>query len=353
MKLGYLRFLLCLIVLTFHSGLNTYGPLAVVIFFVISGYVNNHSLETKYQNNIRKFAIARLNRLAPDFLACTILLTLFYILLSSKNPSNLVITDPKVKNLIHLGLPDILQIFIPQLYFNIKVPIFSYQMLLMPLYWSVLNELTYYLLLGAIHKFIFRKRKQVILAIGILGLILNIYFAYLAQSDLGKWNSYIYFNCIAGLNFFLIGAYLNYTSKIRVAKLNYLSPIIILSYLFISSALLPRPENSFPLPRAFNLLLVSYFLTFLTCKYLAKFNNSPVKYLPSKLEKALAYYSYSIYVWQVLGFALYEYAINYRFCNSLAIKNAFIRFLLVLIFSLGSALTFKKIFFGFKMERGT
>jgi peptidoglycan/LPS O-acetylase OafA/YrhL len=81
--MGVIRYILALMVATYHSGklINGYhhGIIAVVAFILISGYVMTLLIEKYYQENFKYFYLDRGARLLPQFLFYSILVLLLII----------------------------------------------------------------------------------------------------------------------------------------------------------------------------------------------------------------------------------------------------------------------------------
>ncbi len=96
-RLGSLRFLLALLVLAWHSdtiagsqegwlGGSAYGPLAVLVFFAISGFVITEAILGSYQGRPGAFLANRLLRLWPGWLAAVALMALVLWLTGAGQP---------------------------------------------------------------------------------------------------------------------------------------------------------------------------------------------------------------------------------------------------------------------------
>jgi len=96
---GYLRFFLAFIVALSHIGVKFYGlnpgVIAVVIFYILAGFVVSHLLKdifvvnttTPLKQNILPFYKDRINRIFPLYLYVITITTLFLLLTSYANPS--------------------------------------------------------------------------------------------------------------------------------------------------------------------------------------------------------------------------------------------------------------------------
>lgn len=96
-RLGALRFLLALLVLAWHCdviagsqaawlGGSAYGPLAVLVFFAVSGFVITEAILGSYQGRPGAFLANRLLRLWPGWLAAVALMALVLWLTGAGQP---------------------------------------------------------------------------------------------------------------------------------------------------------------------------------------------------------------------------------------------------------------------------
>ena len=90
MSIGFLRLILSILVLIGHSSFNTFlsatgislSVLSVVIFFIISGYLNAFLIEKYYtEKKLKDFYFDRFFRIAPQlyfYLVITIIVDFFF-----------------------------------------------------------------------------------------------------------------------------------------------------------------------------------------------------------------------------------------------------------------------------------
>jgi peptidoglycan/LPS O-acetylase OafA/YrhL len=336
MTLGFLRILLCLSVVSYHSGFASYGPLAVLCFFSISGFVNTRSLGLKYSESIKEFAKARARRLIPDYLVCACFSYLILILARNidqgavsilRSQSAYYFQDPNVAMTFLAFLPKF-YIGFDNLYLNIESP-------LVPLFWSVYCEIIYYLFLIFLHKIKLIK-ISILLPLSIILVINIIWLSFNSDSSLSDWNKNIYFNVISGLGFFLVGSTASLlnprSSHFRTASKYF--AIFVNIYILFGFKFLPRPENSFIFSQSLNLSLVSLICALFICLFLMLNYTSKYKVPDFKHESYFAYFSYGIYIWQSFVFLLNDFLKLYFNKVVLDYSNRFITFSFVLASSL-------------------
>lgn len=344
MNLGFLRIMLCLTVLSYHSGFGSYGPLAVLCFFTISGFVNNRSLSFKYADSYADFFRARAKRLLPDYLACAFLSFLILFLARSSNPSYIVKLRSQSANFfMSSSFWHTFQSFLPKVYIDVFPFSLNFESPLVPLFWSVYCEISFYLILVFLHKFRLVKYKT-ILILTVASILLILLSANWSGTNLSNWNKYIYFNAVSGFGFFLIGVaaslieyhgnYLSYFSQIGI--------FLILLYLFFGYQVLPRPENLVRFNSSISLTLVSLFICTLVAIYLACNFPKTKFYKHSNLEKEFAYHSYGIYIWQSIVFLFFDYLHFYHNYDLIDYTNFYLTFLTIFSLSVLFSVSLKK-----------
>lgn len=152
--MGILRYLLSIIVLVFHAGISFWGIeqgiSAVVVFYIISGYVITCLFYKKYAqlSSVKYFYAYRLMRLYPQavfYIFITVLLMLFFLKNMSMN------THEIIRIIINLSL-------VPLNFFTYNLEMINYH--IVPQMWSLGTELQFYLLIPFI--LLFRLRTVVI-----------------------------------------------------------------------------------------------------------------------------------------------------------------------------------------------
>jgi len=87
---GYLRFILAIFVMLSHLGVRFYGlnigVFAVVIFYILAGYVVSYIYNDIYNRNYRLFLIDRIRRIFPLYLFILFLITIFLSATHYGNP---------------------------------------------------------------------------------------------------------------------------------------------------------------------------------------------------------------------------------------------------------------------------
>ncbi len=212
---GYLRYFLSILVVLSHigftvSGFNQ-GVSAVVVFFMLAGYVVTGLLgKTNY--DLKLFYIDRFMRIYPTYLITLFISVVFVFAINHCNP---IFT--KYNIISHLTI-------IPLDYYWLKLPIVFTSGLrntdfLNPQAWSLGLELQAYILLPFILKN--RKVKAATLLFSIL------FFIIISLSDLNS-DQYNYRFILGNIFIFIIGSYI-YEHEHLLPKQNVITSI----YLFI------------------------------------------------------------------------------------------------------------------------
>ncbi|WP_338332921.1 acyltransferase [Acetobacter sp. LMG 32666] len=177
---GIYRLILALMVELSHTG--HYGPighLAIIGFFVLSGFLMTLLMHTTYRGHIGDFALNRFLRLYPTYWVCMIISALLYIWTPSKS--------------IYYGFPTIPHLILNILYLNYNLNFPS----LLEVSWAVTNEIIMYVLIAlGISK-----------TLGRTALWLLISFVYYESvSEFAPGNEWSYFMPTAASFPFAIGA---------------------------------------------------------------------------------------------------------------------------------------------------
>lgn len=226
---GYLRFFLAFLVLLSHIGVKFYtlnpGVIAVVIFYILAGYVVSHiytDILTSKQNRLFAFYRDRFLRIFPLYLYVLTITTVFLTLTSFANPN---FTFLKVLNNITI---------IPlNYYMYIDSTILTKpSWWLIPPAWSLGTELQAYLLLPFALMF---KRFKIVLALLSLTIYIVANFSILNPDYFG-------YRFIVGVFFiFLLGSAIQSykkTDKYFIASI-YLSILILIPIFIYTNSFSP------------------------------------------------------------------------------------------------------------------
>ena len=200
---GIFRFLLATLVVINHIGILFWGvnpgPVAVIGFYIISGYVISYILDYRIKGNIFKsFYAERFFRIYPQFFFHLIVSVIFILLTGH----TIGMTET---------LPDVKSILANLLLFPLQFKAFSsylYSILYVPTSWSLSLEVSFYL----VAPFILKSRfLDGVAAISFTIFLLAI-LGFLPPSE----HAYSYATIFGTLHFFILGAWLqrNQTRKI-------------------------------------------------------------------------------------------------------------------------------------------
>lgn len=230
--MGTLRYILALLVVLTHTGYNIgrfiQGVSAVVIFFLISGFVMTALIQKSYPTVQRMpaFLLDRVMRLFPQFL--------FYLALTSALMQFFVPT---------YALP-------PELGLELKYIVLNYLMLpmgfymyvrpdkwlIMPQGWSLGLELTFYLVLPFILAF---RARSLMFALSMVVFIL----ACVGTIPTNTWS----YRLLPGTLFiFLCGSYM-FSGTVKERRIALGASMAVCAVLFVGSKFFPQlgwPENS-------------------------------------------------------------------------------------------------------------
>jgi len=199
--MGIYRFILAILVLINHTGLNTFnfatGPFAVINFLIISGYLNTYLIENHYSYNkkISSYYLDRFLRIAPQFYFYFFLAIFlnFYFKVIEFNFLNVLLEFPIITQGYYFLFDNI---FGTNIYNTLKIN---------PPVWSLGLELTFYIVIPFVIIYFKNYIKYFFLFSLILFLIVFI-FSYR--------NDALGFRLLPGTFFtFLIGSYLYYSKK--------------------------------------------------------------------------------------------------------------------------------------------
>jgi len=230
--MGTLRYVLALLVVLTHTGFNIgrfiQGVLAVVIFFMISGFVMTALIQKSYPTVQRMpaFLLDRVMRLFPQFLfylALTSLLMHFFVPTYALPPE--LGLEPKYILLNYLMLP-------MGFYMYVRPD----KWLIMPQGWSLGLEMTFYLVLPLI--LAFRVRG--------LAFALSMVVFILACVGTISTNTWSYRLLPGTLFIFLCGSYM-FNGSIKERRIALGSSMAVCTALFLGSKFVPQlgwPENS-------------------------------------------------------------------------------------------------------------
>lgn len=313
--MGTIRFLLALNVVIAHYGgafqnLIIAAPLAVQMFYVISGYLISIVLtESSNYPRISRFYINRALRIYPIYIAVFLIslaLAMLQYYLSGIGPISILISLPFMAQLL-LVLSNLLLFFQDIVLFtaiqnnelvltshftNTEIP--TWKGLLVPQAWTLALELMFYL----IAPFILRH-KGTLIAVFLLSLSLKVYL-YLNGYEYDPWN-YRFFP--AELSLFLLGA-ISHQFWTKIAKQrNYLTKASNTSALLMMACAI-FSHSHIPLPIELKNMGL-FTILFLSLPFIASLQKT------HKKDAQLAELSYPIYishflVINALGFLFYS-----------------------------------------------
>lgn len=205
MTTAALRFALAIIVIGFHCGYPIGGPFAVLVFFVLSGGVSFLLLNSQKP---LLFLTNRIRSLFPPFLVVAAAQYATLVVLNAQMKTMSIESAGSASSEADLfSLRGLLNLFIPYYVFDYWPLRLGAGSRILPIFWTVLNELHYYTAAALLIAIGFQKRRLLRSAIAGISLVLLASLALASRNDLGAINSYIYFNTPSGFVFFLVGFY--------------------------------------------------------------------------------------------------------------------------------------------------
>lgn len=326
--MGTIRFLLALNVVIAHYG-GTFqnmiiaAPLAVQMFYVISGYLISIVLtESSNYSSIYRFYINRALRIYPIYLAVffiSLALAIFQYYQSGVGPLSILISLPFLAQIL-LIFSNLLLFFQDLVLFtaiqnnelvltshftHTEIP--TWKGLLVPQAWTLALELAFYL----IAPFILRH-KRTLITVFLLSLSLKLYL-YFNGYEYDPWN-YRFFP--AELSLFLLGA-ISHQFWTKIAKQrNYLTKTTNISALLILACVI-FSHSHIPLPIELkNMGLFTLF--FVALPYIASLQKSYTQ------DAQLAELSYPIYISHFLVINALSLLFNSSSVESDVIKSTLI-----------------------------
>lgn len=316
---GILRFVLAFVVAMSHMGVigvTNFGVSAVVVFYILSGYVMSHSFSSNFGgkiNNSGRFYIDRIMRIYPMYLIILIITIVFLVI------SGFGHTDFTYKN-VFLNL-----LIIPLNFFmftDSSIILQDPKWNLIPPAWSLGAELQFYLLVPFLIRF--RQFRIAALVISITIFI---------SASIGLINTDIYgYRLLPGVLFiFLTGTFLySYRKNQSLKDLKLIKTIyVIILLLFIGASLLGKMS----LPYTYEVLL-GYLTGVIIVFILSGVNHNIAK----KTDDLLGGISYPLFLCHFLSVWIFQYIFE-RLGFNLDIKGLSV---IQLLFSIGlSYLSFK------------
>lgn len=203
MTTAVLRFCLAVIVIGFHCGYAIGGPFAVLVFFVLSGGVSVFLLNSQSPMH---FLISRVRSLVPGFLVVAVVQWFVLLAIDIRSKSISIASTGQSPSELDLFSPNgLLNLFIPYYVFEAWPLRFGAGSRILPIFWTVLNELHYYAAAGLLVAVGSQKRRLLHYATLVASFSLLAALAFASQNDLGAINSNVYFNAPSGFAFFLMG----------------------------------------------------------------------------------------------------------------------------------------------------
>jgi peptidoglycan/LPS O-acetylase OafA/YrhL len=231
--MGFFRFFLALAVVIFHSGWGGgAGPLAVFMFYILSGFVITRVLDVRYVNYksfVLKFYASRAIKLLPIYLV-TCFLTMMISLFFSQNSNlqNVASTGAYIKteysNFIELLLVNIMPTFVVK---TSPVLTFFSGFTLVPQYWTIGVEALFYLLTPIVF---YLSAKKSNITYGVLFIICFVYYLYSCFVTYLNYQDFLdsnYRNAFTSLFFFWWGGLLYFFTKTYSYRFNPLISTIV------------------------------------------------------------------------------------------------------------------------------
>lgn len=306
---GYIKDNLSIIRYPEIEDIAKYGYLGVDLFFIISGFV---ILMTALKSNLVDFCVSRISRLYPAYWISVLITTLVIVFFGGEryhvNTEQVLINLTMLNGFIGVKNVD-------------------------GVYWSLLVELKFYIVIGII--LLFKSIKHIktfaitLLAISILHLLIPFSEApmlikILYYFTFPEWSSYF----VAGMFFFLIKT---------EGKIGYnLIPIIICHLLSLKYALIKSLEQVEYYDVVFSewtiAIIITFFYTFMLLLSLEKLN-----FLNKKGFLFLGVLTYPLYlIHQFIGYIIFN--------NMNAIINKWVLLVLVIILMLFGSFIINKFF---------
>lgn len=315
MTLVTMRICLATVVILFHSGFKVNGPFAVIVFYILSGYVSTFALSKRYSSG--QFLRNRISRLIPDYLICAAALFIFWNTIELHYPNTLSEVHPHLSQM-DLSLISFLKLVLPIPSFGIVFVNFSTP--LVSLFWTVVLEIILYCILSILFNFLGLRNiliSSIMILILWIGMQLRIAFIY--PNDLSALNQQWYFSIFGAAGYFFAGVvtFLVCTRaqsivrhKDLLSKFGRYSSFLVLYFLLIHPVLFGSAEQG-----PFDSLTTNWFLFANICMLFTimflvsdfKLNHTDQSHGNSYFNKNNHFHNriaYRLYIYQVIPFAM-------------------------------------------------
>lgn len=346
--MGYLRIILALGVVLFHSGslfgyVGIDGFVAVHIFFIISGFYMTLIIKNKYSKTEKPFYTFLSNRLLRIYPIywLVLLLTILLLYTQIKNLSIISLFSGIfniIPNYINarkpMGIIEDITLLIRSDY--LKIGIFKDNMLLVSPAWTLVHEMVFYICAP----FLVFLRKRYLLVLTILSILIHLFTShyYFLLGDTQTASLFIPSNFF----FFIFGIF-SY-NLYEWLKINKIKPkySLFLSILFLLAVFgwnyVPETKFGWVIIKEWSFyILTPFFLPII----FQSFNKIP-------LNNFLADLSYPVYISHMLVIQFLQISLSYKFTSALF---SFWTLSITLIFSLSMVYLLEKPIDKFRQSR--